>query len=127
MNFISNIVCGKESSLTNSCCTAADTVSLSMLKAGSRGTIKKFIINCDDLHTCRFAFRLKEMGVYEGARFEILQNSGDGEITAMCEGTRIAIGRGMASKIAVELTDGALLDESMLGRLCRRFGIGCSI
>ena len=25
----------------------------------------------------------------------------------------------------VEITDGALLDDSKLGRLCRRFGIGC--
>lgn len=98
-----------------------------MLKAGSKGIIRKFVIDCDDLHHCRFAFRLKEMGVYEGARFEIVQNTGDGEVSAICEGTRIVLGRGMASKIAVDITDGALLDDSMLGRLCRKFGIGCRI
>lgn len=113
--------------MTNACCTQTETVSLAMLKAGSRGVIKKFIIDCDDLHNCRFAFRLKEMGIYEGARFEVAQNTGGGEVAAICEGTRIVLGRGMASKIAVEVSEGALLDDSTLGRFCRRFGIGCRI
>lgn len=98
-----------------------------MLKAGSRGTIKQFSIDCEDVHNCRFARRLREMGVYEGACVEVILNSGDGEIVAICEGTRIVLGRGMASRIRIALKEGAVLDDSRFGRFCRRFGIGCRI
>lgn len=114
--------------MTNTCCDVkSDYLCLSTLKAGSRGIIKKFLIDCEDHHNCRFARRLKEMGVYEGANVEITGNSGDGEVIAVCEGTRIVLGRGMASKILIELKSGEVLDNSTLGRLCRRFGIGCRI
>lgn len=85
------------------------------------------MIDCEDRCHCRFARRLKEMGLYEGANVEITGNNGEGEVIAVCEGTRIVLGRGMASKIFVELTSGAQMDDSKLGRLCRRFGIGCRI
>ncbi len=114
--------------MTNACCektVLTDCMTLAMLKAGSRGTILKFIIDCDDMHNCRFARRLKEMGLHEGASFEIAQNTGDGEVAVICEGTRIVLGRGMASKIKVEVSDGECLDQTRFGRFCRRFGIGC--
>jgi len=112
--------------VTNACCeTMTDCMSLSMLKAGSRGNILKFMIDCDDMHNCRFARRLKEMGLHEGASFEIIQNDGSGEVAVVCEGTRIVLGRGMASKIKVEVTEGACLDNSTFGKFCRRFGIRC--
>lgn len=103
------------------------TACMAVLKAGSRGKITRFQIDCEDGHHCRFAHRLKEMGLYEGANVEIAGNNGDGEVIAVCEGTRIVLGRGMASKIFIEVTSGAMLDDSMMGRLCRRFGIGCRI
>lgn len=114
--------------MTNSCCeTVPMTACLATLKAGSRGIIKKFNIDCQDRGHCRFSHRLKEMGLYEGANVEIAGNNGDGEIIAICEGSRIVLGRGMASKIFIEVTSGALMDDSKLGKLCRRFGIGCRV
>ncbi|TCK61812.1 FeoA family protein [Seleniivibrio woodruffii] len=114
--------------MTNACCEkTADTVQLSMMKAGSRGVIQNLVIDCEDKEHCRFARRLKEMGIYEGAKIEVSGNDGDGEIIAICEGTKIVLGRGMAGKIRVQMHAGALLDDTPFGRICRKFGIGCRI
>ena len=114
--------------MSNTCCeNAITTVPLLMLKAGSRGVIRKLVIDCEDHAHCRFARRLKEMGIYEGANVEVSGNDGGGEIIVTCEGTKIVLGRGMAGKILVQMTFGELLDDSRLGRFCRKFGIGCRI
>jgi ferrous iron transport protein A len=100
-------------------------MTLARLKQGSRGVIKQFLINCEDKASCRFAHRLKEMGLHEDARFEILQNSGTGEVIASCEGSRIVLGRGMADKICVEVTDGEVAEDTVFTKFCKRFGIRC--
>jgi len=97
-----------------------------MLKPGSKGTIKKFLVDCDDNSSCRFCHRLKEMGMHEGSIFEIISNDGCGGVTVVCDGTRIVLGRGMATKVIVDISNCSLVDEGMVGRLCRRFGIGCN-
>lgn len=111
--------------MTNACCTETDTICLSVLKPGSRGKIKKFLVDCDDKTECRFCHRLKEMGLHEGARFEVITNDGNGGVTAVFEDARIVLGRGMASKIIVDVLSGSSLEDSVVTRLCRRFGIGC--
>jgi ferrous iron transport protein A len=98
-----------------------------MMKAGSRGVIRKLVIDCEDHANCRFARRLKEMGIYEGAAVEVSGNDGGGEIIATCEGTKIVLGRGMAGKILVQMVTGELLSDSTFGRFCRKLGIGCRI
>ena len=81
-----------------------------MLEAGSKGVIKSFIMNCEDPEACHFVRRLKEIGLHTGARFEILKNSGNGEISVSCEGATLALGRGMADKIYVEVFDGEVME-----------------
>lgn len=130
MNFINTIIPAREDKMENVCCeTAANisekTVTMAMLEPGSRGMIKSFILNCEDSHSCRFVRRLKEIGLHMGAHFEILKNSGNGEISVVCEGSTIALGRGMADKITVELSNGSIMEGSIFGRFCRKFGIKC--
>lgn len=130
MNFISTIIPAKGRSMENACCEAPlnideKLVTLAMLEAGSRGVIKNFILNCEDSHSCRFVRRLKEIGLHHGAHFEILKNCGNGELSLSVEGATIALGRGMADKINVELSNGALVEGSVFGRFCRKFGIKC--
>jgi len=100
-------------------------LTMAMLEAGSKGVIKSFIMNCEDTHSCRFVRRLKEIGLHTGAHFEILKNSGTGEISVSCEGTTLALGRGMADKINVEVSAGTVSQNTMFGKFCRRFGIRC--
>lgn len=116
--------------MQNACCEAPaqgheKTVTMAMLEPGSKGTIKSFILNCEDNHSCRFVRRMKEMGLYLGARFEVLKNAGNGEISVSVEGSTMALGRGMADKINIELTNGTVMEGTVFGRFCRRFGIKC--
>jgi ferrous iron transport protein A len=46
--------------------------------------------------------RLAAMGLLPGAELEVVQNSGHGPFVIMVKGSRIVIGRGMASRIEVE-------------------------
>lgn len=100
-------------------------LTLAMLEAGSKGVIKNFIMNCEDNKSCRFIRRLKEIGLHSGAHFEVLKNSGNGEISVSCEGSTLALGRGMADKINVEVTNGTVMGDNMFSRFCRKFGIKC--
>lgn len=49
--------------------------------------------------------RLKELGLVDSARFELLQADGNGPVMIRLGGSKIAIGRGMAHKIEVEPAD----------------------
>ncbi len=46
--------------------------------------------------------RLASLGLLPGAELEVIQNSGQGPFVIAVKGSRIVIGRGMASRIAVE-------------------------
>lgn len=81
-------------------------------------------MNCEDSQSCKFVRRLKEMGMHLGARFEVLKNDG-GQLSVFCEGSTLAFGQGMADKIVVELSDGEVMEGTMFGRICRKFGIKC--
>jgi len=116
--------------MENVCCeTPAQiidkVITLSMLEEGSKGMIISYLMNCEDSHSCRFVRRLKEMGLHKGAKFEVLKNSGNGEISIACEGATLALGRGMAEKINVEISNGSIIANTTFSRFCRKFGIKC--
>lgn len=116
--------------MEQTCCHAPvalkeDVVTMAMLEPGSKGVIKSFVMNCEDSQSCRFVRRLKEMGLYAGARFEVLKNSGKCELSVSCEGTTFALGRGMADKIHVEISNGAIMSGSVFTKFCQRFGFRC--
>lgn len=46
--------------------------------------------------------RLAALGLMPGTELEVVQNSGHGPFVVAVRGSRIVIGRGMASRIAVE-------------------------
>uniref|UniRef100_A0A7J3ZKA7 Ferrous iron transport protein A n=1 Tax=Fervidicoccus fontis TaxID=683846 RepID=A0A7J3ZKA7_9CREN len=70
-------------------------VPLASLPQGARARIVS--INAG----CGLVQRLMQMGLFPGTIVEVLENS-RGPILIQVEGSRIAIGRGMASKILVE-------------------------
>jgi len=116
--------------MNSTCCETLPDVkeknlTMSMLESGSKGIIKSIKMNCDDSESCRFVRRLKEMGLHIGAHFEVMKNSGSGEVSVYCEGTTLALGQGMADKINVELSNGAVMEGTMFGRICRKIGIKC--
>lgn len=118
--------------MENICCEAPagienKVLTLAMLEAGSKGIIKDYIMNCEDAGSCHFVRRLKEIGLHSGgAHFEVLKkNNGNGELSISCQGATLALGRGMADKINVELSDGSVAEGTFVGRFCRRFGIKC--
>ncbi len=51
----------------------------------------------------RLTHRLNEMGLTPGVQMKVVQNSG-GPVLLSVRGTRIALGRGTAEKILVEVT-----------------------
>ena len=57
----------------------------------------------------RLAHRLAELGLTPGVEFSVLQDNG-GPLVICVRDTRIAIGRGMAKKISVELIGSQLLE-----------------
>lgn len=69
---------------------------LSSLSEGRRAVLKK-IAGGRQLRG-----RLAAMGLLPGAELEVIQNSGHGPFVVSVKGSRIVIGRGMASRIEVE-------------------------
>jgi Fe2+ transport system protein FeoA len=57
-------------------------------------------------HVSFFVRRLQEMGVIPGSVVEVLKNSLLGPVEISVKGSKLAIGRGIASKIVVEEIDG---------------------
>ena len=53
----------------------------------------------------RFASRLAGMGITVGCQIEVLQNPVHGSLLVLARDTRIALGRGVASKILVRESD----------------------
>jgi len=102
-----------------------NTLTMTMLEAGSKGVVKDFVKKHGDGGSCRFVRRLKEIGLFKGAKFEIVKNNGDGEIYVACEGTTLALGRGMADKVYVELHSGIVAEGSAFGRFFKRLRMKC--
>jgi len=48
--------------------------------------------------------RLSELGLTPGVEFEVLQAKGKGPILLAVRGSRIALGRGMANKLMIEIS-----------------------
>lgn len=69
---------------------------LSMIGEGKRAILKK-IGGGRQLRG-----RLAALGLLPGTELEVVQNSGHGPFVVAVKGSRIVIGRGMASRIEVE-------------------------
>ena len=69
---------------------------LSMISEGTRAILKKI----DGGRQLRG--RLAALGLLPGTELEVIQNSGQGPFVVAVKGSRIVIGRGMASRIEVE-------------------------
>jgi len=69
---------------------------LSMISEGKRAVLKK-ITGGRQLRG-----RLAALGLLPGTELEVIQNSGTGPFVVAVKGSRIVIGRGMASRIEVE-------------------------
>jgi ferrous iron transport protein A len=69
---------------------------LSMVSEGKRAILKK-ITGGRQLRG-----RLAALGLLPGTELEVIQNSGHGPFVVAVKGSRIVIGRGMASRIEVE-------------------------
>lgn len=85
---------------------AANTniVSLSSVPSGESVSVQRIQGgNC-------FLTRLASLGFTPGARLRVLQNYGRGPLIVNLRDTRVALGRGEASRIAVKLL-GKVIDE----------------
>ena len=69
---------------------------LSMISEGKRAILKT-IAGGRQLRG-----RLAALGLLPGTELEVIQNSGHGPFVVAVKGSRIVIGRGMASRIEVE-------------------------
>lgn len=69
---------------------------LSMISEGKRAVLKK-ITGGRQLRG-----RMAALGLLPGTELEVIQNSGSGPFVVAVKGSRIVIGRGMASRIEVE-------------------------
>jgi Fe2+ transport system protein FeoA len=73
---------------------------VSELRPGARGIV------CNLLGGREFASRVVAMGLTIGAEITIIRNSGRGPIIIEVRDTRLALGRGEAIKVEVEVRDG---------------------
>jgi len=71
-------------------------MALSMIHNGMRAVVRR--ISSGRMLTARLA----AMGIVEGSLIMVVSNKGRGPIVVDLDGTRIAIGRGMAEQIVVE-------------------------
>lgn len=72
-----------------------DVTSLERFPTGSSGFVRE--LHCGQ----RLAARLAALGLTLGAKIEVLQNAGRGPLLVRVRGTRLAVGRGQASKILI--------------------------
>lgn len=75
-------------------------ISISEMRAGEEGTVLAY----QGGHT--FRSRLAALGFTPGARVVVAQNYGHGPLIVTVRGTRIALGRGEASRIIIERGNG---------------------
>jgi ferrous iron transport protein A len=66
------------------------------LPAGSRGVVRRFLGGREFIH------RVAVLGFTVGAEVAVVQNFGRGPVIIAVRDTRVALGRGEASKIRVE-------------------------
>lgn len=77
-----------------------EVVPLSSVKQGTVVRVVGF-----ERRGLQFLRRVQEMGVLEGEIIEVERNSGLGPVQLMVKGTHLALGRGISSKILVEIQD----------------------
>lgn len=70
------------------------------VEKNQKGITEDFHSNIRDSHFIR---RIQEMGIIKGEIIEVERNSGIGPIQIKVKGTHIALGRGISSKILVEI------------------------
>ncbi|MBV2122194.1 MAG: ferrous iron transport protein A [Candidatus Thiodiazotropha sp. (ex Ctena orbiculata)] len=75
-----------------------DSIKLSGLPVGSRGTIKQVMGGRQLVH------RLLSLGLRVGSEIEIVQHRGSGVVVA-CQGNRVALGGGVADKLLLNPID----------------------
>lgn len=73
-------------------------LTLDQLRDGSKAVVKEV-----GLKGAGLIRRLAQMGVVPGALIEVVFNSGSGPVVVRVHGAEIAIGRGIARKILVEV------------------------
>src|SRR5512139_176223 len=71
--------------------------SLSHMPRGTRGTVSRLP------HPHSLAKRLVALGLNPGAEVCVLQNRGSGPVIVEVHGARLALGRGQADRVTVEL------------------------
>ncbi|MCK5807978.1 ferrous iron transport protein A [bacterium] len=70
---------------------------LSMLKNGERGKVTEILSGSD------LVKRLAAMGIVVGSCLSVVSNPNRGPLLVDSDGKRVAMGRGMAEKIAIEV------------------------
>ena len=70
---------------------------LSTLRNGDRGKVKEILSGSD------LVKRLAAMGIVVGSCLSVVSNPDRGPILVESNGKRVAMGRGMAEKIAIEV------------------------
>ncbi|MFU2158543.1 FeoA family protein [Caldisericum sp. AR60] len=75
---------------------------LDRVKANRIVKVVDFVVPKHHIHIPQYIVRLQEMGVLKGEIIEVRRNTGIGPIEINVKGTKLAIGRGIASRIIVE-------------------------
>ncbi|MFZ5451060.1 MAG: FeoA family protein [Thermodesulfobacteriota bacterium] len=70
-------------------------IPLGLLDPGEQGEVVRLISGKGSFH------RLMDMGLRIGKRLEMLSNRGSGPVLIKIDGTRLALGRGVAMKILI--------------------------
>jgi Fe2+ transport system protein FeoA len=76
---------------------SATTIPLTSLEPGRRGRLVRIEGGHQVVH------RLSELGLTPGVEIEVLRRNGGGPLLLAVRDTRLAIGRGMADKVLVEI------------------------
>jgi Fe2+ transport system protein FeoA len=79
----------------------ATPMSLTTLMPGQRARLVRIEAGHRAVH------RLSELGLTPGVELEVFQRDGHGPLLIAVRDTRLAVGRGMADKVLVELIDGS--------------------
>lgn len=80
--------------------TKDGAVPLSSLSAGAAGIAYRIDGGRE------FSRRLAALGLTQGAEVTVLQNHGRGPVLVLVRGARLALGRGEASRVLIEVTSG---------------------
>jgi len=72
---------------------------LALLPDGSKGTVRMVIGGFG------MRRRLRELGFTEGEEIRVLKGGGPGPVVVLIRGSRVALGRGVAMKVFVEVVE----------------------